>query len=129
MVKDGYSPAELYGTGADCGPCSDLYALGATMYHAISGTTPVDCPRRLAALVDRRPDPLPPLEGRVSGYPAGFLASIDRAMAVRPAARYQAAADWLRDIAEAAPPRDHGVVFLRRVALPPGGGRALAQGA
>lgn len=123
MVKDGYSPAELYDTTAACGTWSDLYALGASLYHAIAGTAPVDCQRRLAALVVGRPDPLPPLAGRFHGFPPGFLASIDRALAVRPASRYAQAQDWLRDIADQPPVRDRGMVLLRRVALPPGKGR------
>jgi hypothetical protein len=124
MVKDGYSPAELYADTGDCGPWSDLYALGASLYLAVSGTVPADCQRRLTALAERRPDPLPPLEGRFPGYPPGFLASIDRAMAVRPAARYASAQDWLREIAEPAPLRDRPAILVRRVALGSGAGRA-----
>jgi hypothetical protein len=127
MVKDGYSPAELYTPGTPCGQWSDLYALGASLYHVIGGTVPVDCQRRQTTLAEGRPDPLPPLQGRIPGYPPGFLASIDRAMAVRPAARYQAAQDWLRDIVEPAPLRDRPVVLLRRVALPQGAGRVLGS--
>jgi hypothetical protein len=124
-VKDGYSPAELYDPNAACGPWSDFYALGASLYHAISGAAPVDCQRRQAALIEGRPDPLPPLEGRFPGYASGVLTSIDRAMAVRPADRYMSAQDWLRDIAEQPPVRDRGMVLLRRVALPPGKGRHI----
>ncbi|MDP5359894.1 MAG: serine/threonine protein kinase, partial [Paracoccaceae bacterium] len=37
IVKDGYSPQEFYFAGGKQGPSSDLYALGATFYHLISG--------------------------------------------------------------------------------------------
>ena len=37
VVKDGYSPHEFYSSGATQSASSDLYALGATMYHLISG--------------------------------------------------------------------------------------------
>jgi hypothetical protein len=102
------------------GPFSDLYALGATLYHTVTGAVPVDCQRREAALAQGRPDPLPPLHGRIPGYPPGFLASIDRAMAIRPGARYQTAQDWLRDIAVPPPTRDRGLVLLRRAPVPQG---------
>jgi serine/threonine protein kinase len=118
-VKDGYSPPELYGTQAACGPYSDLYALGATLYHTVSGAVPVDCQRRQGALAQGRPDPLRPLQGRLPGYPPGFLASIDRAMAIRPGARYATAQDWLREIAEPAPTRDRPIVLLRRAVQDP----------
>jgi serine/threonine protein kinase len=124
-VKDGYSPPELYGTQVQIGPYSDLYALGGSLYHAITGTAPVDCQRREAALAKGHPDPLPPLQSRVPGYPVGFLASIDRAMAIRPGARYLTAQDWLRDVAEPAPARDRGLVLLRRAAVSPRAARAV----
>ena len=96
MVKDGYSPPELYRTDGPCGPHSDIYALGATLYHAISGTAPADAQTRMLCSVDGRPDPLRPLAGRFPDYPPGFLESIDRAMAVQPAARHASALGWLR---------------------------------
>ena len=95
LVKDGYSPIELYTNGVP-GPWSDIYALGASLCHAVSGTAPVDAQSRQRARAEGLPDPLVPLAGRFAGYPAGFLDSIDRAMAVDPGARHRSAQDWLR---------------------------------
>jgi len=95
VVKDGYSPQEFYIAGSEQGPWSDLYALGATLYHLISGEAPTNGQARLAALAERRPDPYLALDGRVEGYPPGFLASIDKAMQTLPAKRVQSAAQWL----------------------------------
>ncbi|MBA3908488.1 MAG: hypothetical protein C0524_01100 [Rhodobacter sp.] len=116
QVKDGYSPYELYSTGGTCGPWSDIYSLGATLYHAVSGAAPVDCQSRLSAIVERRPDPLKPLAGRIRGYPPGFLESIDKAMRIKQAERHQSAQDWLGMLVAPRPPRDRAVVLLRRVA-------------
>ncbi|MBA4325790.1 MAG: hypothetical protein C0426_12325 [Rhodobacter sp.] len=85
VVKDGYSPHELYAAGGNSGPWSDIYSLAASLYHAITGSAPENCQSRLSAKAEKRPDPCRPLAGRVAGYPAGFLESIDRAMAVIPA--------------------------------------------
>ena len=95
VVKDGYSPQEFYIAGSEQGPWSDLYALGATLYHLISGDAPVNGQARLAALAEDRPDPYLPLTGRFAQYPKGFLEAIDRAMSTLPKQRLQSATDWL----------------------------------
>jgi len=114
VVKDGYSPHELYAAGGNSGPWSDIYALAASIYHAITGRAPENCQARLAAMAEKRPAPCQPLAGRVAGYPAGFLESIDRAMAVLPAARFQSAAEWQRAL-PLPEPKDRKVVLLRRL--------------
>ncbi len=95
VVKDGYSPQEFYIAGSEQGPWSDLYALGATLYHLISGEAPVNGQARLAALAEDMPDPYTPLTGRFEGYPAGFLAAIDKALFTLPKQRVQSAQEWL----------------------------------
>jgi serine/threonine protein kinase len=119
VVKDGYSPQEFYIAGSEQGPWSDLYALGATLYHVISGEAPVNGQARLAALAEDRPDPYLPLKGRFAGYPAGFLEAIDRAMCTLPKQRLQSAAEWLAmfnpapiALAEPAPGTDDAVKAL-----------------
>ena len=95
VVKDGYSPQEFYIAGSDQGPWSDLYALGATLYHVITGSAPVNGQVRLAALAETRPDPYVPLAGRFEGYPDRFLEAIDKVLNTIPRNRLQSAAEWL----------------------------------
>lgn len=95
VVKDGYSPQEFYIAGSEQGPWSDLYALGATLYHVITGEAPVNGQARLAALAETRPDPYQPLAGRFAGYPDRFLEAIDQVMNTIPRNRLQSAAEWL----------------------------------
>ncbi|WP_164517194.1 serine/threonine protein kinase [Tabrizicola piscis] len=95
VVKDGYSPQEFYIAGSEQGPWSDLYALGATLYHLIGGEAPVNGQARLAALAEDKADPYIPLEGRFEGYPPGFLAAIDKALYTLPKQRVQSAQEWL----------------------------------
>lgn len=95
VVKDGYSPQEFYVAGSEQGPWSDLYALGATLYHLISGVAPVNGQARLAALAEENPDPYVPLAGRYAGFPDNFLEAIDKAMNTLPKYRVQTAQEWL----------------------------------
>ena len=95
VVKDGYSPQEFYIAGSEQGPWSDLYALGATLYHLITGEAPVNGQARLAALAEDRTDPYTPLLGRFEGYPPGFLDAIDKALNTLPKQRVQSAQEWL----------------------------------
>lgn len=99
VVKDGYSPHEFYVSGGIQGPCSDLYALAATMYHLIAGEAPPVSQTRVAALADHRPDPYQPLAGHFPQYEPTFLQAIDQAMSVPPKDRIQSAKEWLTMIA------------------------------
>jgi serine/threonine protein kinase len=127
VVKDGYSPHELYTAGGNSGRWSDIYALAASLYHAIAGVAPPNCQSRLAALAEKRPDPCNPLVGSVEGYPKGFLETLDRAMAIMPAARFQSAADWLKAMPQPEARADRKVVLVRRVVPAPAEASALAS--
>ena len=94
VVKDGYSPQELYVAGSDQTPSSDLYALAATFYHLISGAPPPHSQTRLIEIAGQKPDPCAPLAGNIQGYDPEFLAALDTALKVHPADRIQTAARW-----------------------------------
>ncbi len=72
VVKEGYSPQEFYITGGVQGDFSDLYALGASIYHAISGQAPPDSQARLIAVAEQSGDPYVPLEGQPQGISRRF---------------------------------------------------------
>lgn len=95
VVKDGYSPQEFYFAGGKQGPSSDLYALGATFYHLISGKAPPNSQTRMAEFASNNPDPCEPLAGRFPDYDPVFLAAIDKAMQILPKSRLQSANAWL----------------------------------
>ncbi|WP_343081049.1 serine/threonine-protein kinase [Ostreiculturibacter nitratireducens] len=95
VVKDGYSPQEFYIAGSEQGPWSDLYALGASITHLVSGQPPANSQVRLAAIAEGKPDPYEALAGRFEGYPPGFLEAIDKVMNTIPKNRIQSAKEWL----------------------------------
>lgn len=76
-----YSPLEqMQGTGTD--ERSDLYSVGATLYHLLTGVKPVDALSRATALVSNQPDPLRPaheINAEVATY---VSAALMRAMAL-----------------------------------------------
>ena len=94
VVKDGYSPQEFYFAGGKQTPSSDLYALGATFYHLISGKAPPNSQTRMAEVAAGNTDPCEPLNGRFPEYDNAFLKAIDKAMSVLPRDRVQSARQW-----------------------------------
>ncbi|RYE50079.1 MAG: serine/threonine protein kinase [Hyphomicrobiales bacterium] len=114
VVKDGYSPHELYFQGGNVGRWTDVYSLGASLYHAITGLAPLDSQTRIAARAERAADPLAPLAGNHPGYPAGFLESIDKALSLFPADRYQTAESWLEDLRTSNGHEDTDVKLIER---------------
>ncbi|MGL4235208.1 protein kinase domain-containing protein [Tabrizicola sp.] len=105
VVKDGYSPQEFYINGSEQSPSSDLFSLGATFYHLISGETAPNAQARLSAVAMREPDPYVPLDGRIEGYPPVFLRAIDQAMSMFPKDRIPSAQAWLEMLDPPAAPR------------------------
>ena len=83
-LKAGYAAIEQYGSAAGTtrGPWTDLYALAAVVYSAITGSDPLPAADRLTE------DKLRPLATVAAGlYSERFLAAIDAAMAVQPRRR------------------------------------------
>jgi serine/threonine protein kinase len=73
------------------GPQSDIYALGATLYHLLTGIKPTDALTRAAALVSSRPSPLRPANEVNRAISPDLAEVITRAMAQNPNERYASA--------------------------------------
>ena len=87
IVKHGYSPPEQYTLDTRLqGAWSDIYALSATMFHAIMGEPPEEASKR------QLQDTMLPVEAhmdalRRSLYRPGFIAAINAGLVLRPSER------------------------------------------
>jgi hypothetical protein len=111
ILKPGYAPVEQYAEvpGMKQGPWTDVYALAAVVYFAITGKTP---PTSVGRLMNDNYVPMTQVgAGR---YSPAFLAAVDRALIVKPEERTQSIDDFRRDLGMAASNLDSGK----------GGGRA-----
>ena len=95
VVKDGYSPHEFYIAGSTQDASSDLYSLGATFYHVLTGEAPPDSQARVSAIAADRPDPYRPVSGAFPQFEDSFLHAIDKALSVFPPDRIQSAREWI----------------------------------
>jgi predicted Ser/Thr protein kinase len=75
-------------------PRSDIYALGATLYHLLTGTKPPDAMVRAAALGRGEPDPLKPANKIHPAVGTQIAIILDKAMAQKPEDRYSNANEF-----------------------------------
>lgn len=80
-------------------PQSDIYALGATLYHLLTGIKPADAVIREAALVNDMLDPLRPANEVLPAVGAELAGILSRAMAQNPADRYANAKEFREALA------------------------------
>ena len=90
IVSRGYSPYEAYAAESkQQGAWTDIYALGATLYRALTDGPPPEATERLLS------DSIVPLQSqRLPGLRPEFLAAVDWALTVQPRARPQSIAEW-----------------------------------
>ncbi|WP_041641136.1 Sel1-like repeat-containing protein kinase family protein [Magnetococcus marinus] len=97
----GYSAPEVaLNRTQHIGPCSDIYSLAAMLYESVAGFVP--CDARVRQRYQREfgwDDPLIPAKIVGAGsYPEPFLAAIDAALTLEPAARPQSIQAWLEGV-------------------------------
>ena len=100
-----YAPPEQQaGTGTD--GRSDLYAVGATLYHLLTGVMPAAANQRVAAIASGSPDPLQPAHLINRGVGASLSAIVARAMSLSVHDRFQSAEE-MRSALAVLPSLDH----------------------
>lgn len=77
-----YAPIEqMQGSGTD--PRTDLYSLGATLYHLITGQTPPDAMKRFVAVMNGQTDPLIPANALNPNISPAVASVLNWSMAVK----------------------------------------------
>src|SRR3989440_2470433 len=95
-----YAPLEqIHGRGTD--PRSDLYALGATLYHLLTGQAPLGAPARFDAIENDQLDPLRPIAELNPQIDSAVAFVIQSAMALRRRDRPESAADMRHSLCQA----------------------------
>ncbi|MCQ4167283.1 serine/threonine-protein kinase [Tahibacter harae] len=112
VVKPGYAPIEQYSSdfALPQGPWTDVYAVGALLHFALTGSPP---PASISRIMK---DSLQPLASAgLSGYSREFLTAVDRALALQPNDRPQSIAE-LRELLRVT--KDDKTVIALAVAEP-----------
>jgi hypothetical protein len=74
MLTPGYAPLEQYSATEQQGPWSDIYALGATAFHCMTGSAPAAATDRIARLQGGGQDPVQDELRKVTGSYSNLLA-------------------------------------------------------
>ena len=95
-------------------PRSDIYALGATLYHLLTGIKPPDAMVRAAAIVNSGPDPLLPANKIHETVGPQIAAILAKAMAQKPEDRYADANEFREALRRMGRSKDAGIAAERK---------------
>lgn len=107
-------------------PRSDIYALGATLYHLLTGIKPPDAMVRATALINSDPDPLKPADQIHAAVGPQISAILCKAMAQRSENRFASASEFreaLRRMGRAKESSIAEVTSMKMKAADPGEGQ------
>jgi len=104
ILKPGYAPEEQYRSRGRQGPWTDVYAVGATLYRALTGEAPPPALDRLAH------DDLEPPSRRGVQIPAASETVLLKALALRQEDRFQTIAEFQHALIETSRAPDLSIV-------------------
>src|SRR5204863_8137203 len=97
MGTPAYMPPEQ-ARGAPVDARADVYAIGAVLYHLLTGASPFRGPTAAAVVARVLIGPAEPIGERVPGIPSDLAAIVEKAMARAPGDRYPTAHELALDL-------------------------------
>lgn len=127
LVSPGYAPLEQYQGQGRFGPATDIYALSATLLHALSGNPPPDALTRLPQSAGGQGTPLPPFPPHIT---PGLQAALQQGLKLKASERPQDLGQFLKLLAHGQPgPDDDELPALSRFpSIPPPVPRSFESG-
>lgn len=99
-----YMPAEQARDPHAANVASDLYCLGCTLYHCLTGQVPFPNPDPVRQVLQHAEEIPPPLASLVRGIPEALQQIVSKALAKSPSERFGSAEEFSSALAELVPP-------------------------
>lgn len=99
-----YMPAEQARDPHAANVASDLYCLGCTLFHTLTGQVPFPNPDPVRQVLQHAEDTPPPLAKFVRGLPEALQQVVSKALAKQPEERFASAEEFATALSEIVPP-------------------------
>lgn len=114
LIKPGYSPAEQYQSNGEQGTFTDVYAVGAVLYHLVTGVRPEDAFERRTQIQSGGKDPLKDPSCYNDELSENFENALMNALSVRVEDRSETADAFLQELISKEPVKRR-VSSIRRI--------------
>ena len=114
LIKPGYSPAEQYQSNGEQGTFTDVYAVGAVLYHLVTGVRPEDAFERRTQIQSGGKDPLKEPSCYNDELSENFENALMNALSVRVEDRSETADAFLQELISGEPVKRR-VSSIRRI--------------